>query len=347
MALLKTSGLATDAVDGSKFKLLNAQTLRARNFADNADVALFSLTAADLLVFNVQPTFSADPVNANDLTRKSWIDTQLGNKQSTSTKGVANGYAGLDASGFVPMVNIPPAAIERLVIVADQAARFALTITTIQNGDTVKQTDTGLMYFVKDDTQLTSAAGYEAYTAGGASTVAWSGVTGTPTTLAGYGITDYAAAAKAAAVANSITTGVTDVAPSQGAVFTALSLKASLADLIAVTNGKGASLIGIEDAAGKFTATNLEAALLELYNKAPSMGREVITLVALDITHGYVDLAQLAIANSLQVTPVGGILQTPGVDFTESNVSSKTRITFAGDLTSLVAGDKLVCYYVY
>lgn len=145
----------------------------------------------------------------------------------SSEKGAANGVATLDADQLIPIAQIPPAALERLVIVADEAARFALTTATVQNGDTVKQTDTEVMYFVKDDTELDNAAGYAVYSAGTASAVAWSGVTGTPTTLAGYGITDgYTDAdAKAAAVADAINDGVTDIAPSQNAVFDALALK--------------------------------------------------------------------------------------------------------------------------
>ena len=343
MSQIATKWLSNDAVDGSKFKLANAQTLRARNFANSADVALFSLTAADKLVFNIQPEFAADPTLADHLTRYSWVNTQLGLKISSTEKGAANGVATLDANGLVPVTQMPPAALERLVVVADQTARFALTIATVQNGDTVKQTDTGVLYMVKDDTQLGSAAGYEEYTAGTASSVAWSGVTGTPTTLAGYGITD-ATSDTAFGVgwdAETIT------APSKNAVYDEMILRASLADLASTANLKGASLIGVEDAAGKFTATNLEAILLELYNKTINAGREVITLVAGDITNGYVDLAQQALANSLQVTPKGGLLQEPGVDFTESVVALKTRITFDGDLTLLAAGDKLICYYVY
>lgn len=125
------------------------------------------------------------------------IQTQLGTnasaisaKISSTEKGAANGVATLDANSLIPITQLPPAALERLVIVADQAARFALTTSTVQNGDTVKQTDTNVMYMVKDDANLDSAAGYEVYTAGTASAVAWSGVTGTPTTIAGYGITD-------------------------------------------------------------------------------------------------------------------------------------------------------------
>lgn len=175
------------------------------------------------------------------------LTTALGLKQSTSEKGQPNGYAALDADSLVPITQIPPAALERLVVVADETARFALTTATVQNGDTVKQTDTGEMWFVTDDSSLDDAGGYAVYTAGTASSVPWSGVTGTPTTLAGYGITDYDDAAKAAAVADAIVDGVTDVAPSQNAVFDALALKA---DASAVASYQGF----VNDNAGSITA---------------------------------------------------------------------------------------------
>lgn len=112
-------------------------------------------------------------------------------KLTNLAQGTALGHAVvLDASALIPIGLIPQAALERLVVVADQTARFALTTASAQNGDSVKQTDTGVMYYVKDDTNLGNAAGYEVYAAGTAAAVAWSGVTGTPTTLAGYGITD-------------------------------------------------------------------------------------------------------------------------------------------------------------
>ena len=93
-------------------------------------------------------------------------------------------------SGKIPMDNLPHGAVERCVVVADDEARFALTTDKVQTGDTVKVTDSGKMYFVVDDSKLTSEEGYEVYSAGSASTVAWEGVTGKPTTLQGYGITD-------------------------------------------------------------------------------------------------------------------------------------------------------------
>lgn len=86
-------------------------------------------------------------------------------------------------SGTISIDRLPKGALERLVIVANQTARFALTTNDVQEGDTVKQTDTGIMYFVVDSTKLDSEAGYSIYTAGAATSVPWSGVTDKPTIL--------------------------------------------------------------------------------------------------------------------------------------------------------------------
>ena len=86
--------------------------------------------------------------------------------------------------GIISVDNLPNAALERLVNVADDTARFALTEASVQLGDTVKVASTGLMYIIKDITRLNSEAGYEVYTAGSASAVPWSGVTGKPSTYA-------------------------------------------------------------------------------------------------------------------------------------------------------------------
>jgi hypothetical protein len=113
-------------------------------------------------------------------TTVSGLQTDINSRILTSAKGAANGVASLDASSLIPITQIPPAALERLVIVADQTARFALTTTIVQNGDTVLQSDTSVMYFVKDDANLGNAGGYAVYSAGTASAVAWSGITGIP-----------------------------------------------------------------------------------------------------------------------------------------------------------------------
>lgn len=73
----------------------------------------------------------------------------------------------------------------------------------------------------------------------------------------------------------------------------------------------------------------------------------VLTLNSTDITNGYKDLAHEA-TTVLYVAPLGGLKQELGVDYTLSVVSTVTRITFAGDLaTLLVDGDKLLVEYLY
>lgn len=91
---------------------------------------------------------------------------------------------GIDASkitsGTISIDRLPAGALERLVTVKDQNAMYALTTSTVQLGDTVKRLDTGTMYVVVDTANLSNAKGYMEYTAGSASSVPWSGVTGKP-----------------------------------------------------------------------------------------------------------------------------------------------------------------------
>lgn len=71
---------------------------------------------------------------------------------------------------------------------------------------------------------------------------------------------------------------------------------------------------------------------------------QTFTLSAGDITNGYIDLAFQA-EDVMEVTPKGFPPQHPGDDYTLSVVSSVTRITFAGDMLSLIAGDKIKVSY--
>lgn len=100
---------------------------------------------------------------------------------------VAAAPSNLDASvitsGVFDIARIPQAALERLVHVANQAARFALTSDDVQLGDTVLQDDTGVMYIVIDMSSLSSGLGYQEYKAARAAAVDWSGVENKPTTF--------------------------------------------------------------------------------------------------------------------------------------------------------------------
>lgn len=107
------------------------------------------------------------------------VSSDFGSNVTISTT-LANFDASKIASGTISIDRLPKAALERLVVVADDTARFALTTATAQSGDTVKVTSTGKMYLIKDESKLNSEDGYEPYTASQASSVPWSGVTGKP-----------------------------------------------------------------------------------------------------------------------------------------------------------------------
>ena len=111
------------------------------------------------------------------------VSSDFGGNVTISTT-LANFDASKIASGTISIDRLPKAALERLIVVADDTARFALTTATAQSGDTVKVTSTGKMYLIKDESKLNSEDGYEPYTASQASSVPWSGVTGKPSTFA-------------------------------------------------------------------------------------------------------------------------------------------------------------------
>ena len=109
------------------------------------------------------------------------------NKPSTFTPSSHNHddstITSLNASklfGIIDIARLPHGALERLVIVEDDTARFKLTTANVQLGDTVKVIKTEKMYYVVDESKLSSEAGYSVYTAGTATSVPWSGVTGKP-----------------------------------------------------------------------------------------------------------------------------------------------------------------------
>lgn len=121
----------------------------------------------------------AVPIKTSELTNDSGFVTK------THTHGNAD-ITGLDASkltGTIDIARLPHGALERCKVVQDDTARFKLTKADVQTGDTVKVTGTGKMYFIIDDSKLSTEAGYEIYTAGSATSVPWSGVTGKPETF--------------------------------------------------------------------------------------------------------------------------------------------------------------------
>jgi hypothetical protein len=78
--------IGADAVGGSKFRLENATSLRARNAAGDADVNLFSLTAGDILTFPAFPVGpSSAPSNNYEFANKKYVDDQVSGVPAAKT----------------------------------------------------------------------------------------------------------------------------------------------------------------------------------------------------------------------------------------------------------------------
>ena len=89
---------------------------------------------------------------------------------------------GSKVTGTLNLAQIPAAALERLTHTANESTRLSLTSANVQNGDTVQQDDTGILYIVVDIDNASPALRFVEYTAGTAAAVPWTGVTNPPAT---------------------------------------------------------------------------------------------------------------------------------------------------------------------
>lgn len=91
---------------------------------------------------------------------------------------ITSGTLNADRLPEIPISKIPAAALERLYVVDSQSAAMDLTI---EEGDVVQIGSGGPMYFCILASASTFATKFKMFTAGTASSVPWSGVTGAPT----------------------------------------------------------------------------------------------------------------------------------------------------------------------
>lgn len=200
---------ATDSTLDAANGMTAATPKAVKSVQDNANNKLDKVSGTDQTVaskvtFQNEQTFSKGAVipdgyyltgdvqgNASTATTLE-TSRSISVKSGNATAGSANFNGGanitinvpqLDATtltGMVPIASIPQGALERLVKVANQTARFALTTGDVQLGDSVLQTDTGVMYIVVDTNELDNAAGYQEYKASTAMSVPWTGVQDKP-----------------------------------------------------------------------------------------------------------------------------------------------------------------------
>lgn len=91
---------------------------------------------------------------------------------------ITSGTLNADRLPEIPISKIPAAALERLFVVDSQSAAMSVDV---QEGDVVQIGSGGPMYFCVSESASTFATKFKEFTAGSATSVPWSGVTGKPT----------------------------------------------------------------------------------------------------------------------------------------------------------------------
>lgn len=111
------------------------------------------------------------------------INTTISTINAEKLTGIIN----VDRLPEIPIEKLPAGALERMFVVESQTAAIdAVKAGTIQEGDVVQIGNGGLMYFCIDDAATTFRNAFKEFTAGAATSVPWSGVTGAPTKLSQF-----------------------------------------------------------------------------------------------------------------------------------------------------------------
>jgi len=322
MTKLVNEFIEVGAVDDRSIKLRNNNYMVARNAADTADISVIKLNASDRIELPTVPQVTADPATGNDLTRQSWVNTQLGNYIPTSQKGANSGVATLDGGGKIPATQLPNSVMEYKGNWAASTNTPTLADGTGNAGDVYKASDAGTVDFGAGN--ITFAAG---------DFVIYSG-----------SVWEKSINSNAVVSVNG-QTGVVVLTTTNISEGTNLYFTASAARTAAVVN----STAGTEtDQAASVSA--MKSYVTGQVSSGVVTKNEQFTLSGTNITNGYVDLTQVAKTDSVNLFPKGGLPQVAGVDYTLSytgGAGSKTRVTFAGDLaTTLVAGHVLVISYI-
>ena len=162
---------ALSVLDKKKLDLESAKKQTVSGPVHFNDRATFGQALEGTLIGNLQGTATS----ARKLELPRVINVKAGNNAAPG-KANFNGETDItitlpqiDASavtGILPLSAIPKSAVENMITVVNGEQRFKLTKDKVQNGDTVFQADTKVMYLVVNENKLNTEDGYQEYRAG-------------------------------------------------------------------------------------------------------------------------------------------------------------------------------------
>lgn len=362
MSKIDNPWIEDNAVDEVKIRLGNDGAVRARNAGDTMDVELFKLSNLDIftvlreLSMNTNKIINlADGVADTDAVNlgqvKSLIAGLTDPKDSvdaaTTTALPAatydNGASGVgatltaDANGAFPSIDGVGISVGRRVLVKDQVAG-------LQNGiyELTQAGDVGNPWILTRTADANIGSGDATLPDDNAALVSQGMFclvsSGTINSGLGYILT----------TADPISLGTTALSFAQfGETILAGDGLIKTGSTLSVDNGAGLGFSG--NALVVLVDDDLVDGTTKINGSSQVVSRrtfrQVFTLIAGDISNGYVDLAKVASRDSIILQPDGGPKQNEALDFTlnyTGGAGGKSRITFVNDLSSILkAGDVL------
>jgi hypothetical protein len=334
-----------------QIRLRNNLALRARNAGNTADVEILKINATDVLEIlremsmgNQKITNLADPVSALDAANKQYVDSVVSGltdpkdaARAATTAALPaatydNGTAGVgatltaDVNGALPSIDGIGLSLNDRVLVKNQVSGLENGIYTVTAlGDAGSPWVLTRAEDADEDSEVTQGMFVPV-------------AEGTLNGSLGFLLT----------TVDPITVGTTALNFAQfGEVIQAGQGLTKTGQTLAVDASDGLGFSG--NALVVLVDDDLVDGTTKIGGLGEVQGRrtfeEEFTLSGTDISNGYVDLSKVASRDSIALFPRFGIKQKLVVDYTVSytgGASGKTRVTFAGDLASIIeAGDIL------
>lgn len=352
MSQIQKKFISDNAVDGSKIRLLNNETLRGRNAAGSGDIDILKIASDNTLEIQTQPRAAASlpiPNSSKDYVTIEYIENVVLGKLDAKDSVHALADANQALTGTAPLtidgVNLGAAT-------ANPPKRVALTgqTTAADNGVYVYTVSGGNYTLARAsdfDTDTEVTYGLYFMVTGGS---LYSGYEVILTTEDPIDLGTTALSFSKYPSTLSLTAG--DMMAKTGNEFT-IDL-ASTSGLESTNPGNATGQLRVKadtQALEKDKSTKLDSGTNAVVAKRAR--REIFTLSAGNIAAQYVDLQNVATSGSVKFGVAGAGEQIETVDFTVNytgGASSKTRVAFAGGLAAggtseLVAGDVVQISY--